>query len=415
VKLSFKFKPKLTELQLNIIEELSFHTTKLYNIINYDCRENGFKSYIEAEKEYKSNWHNQFLHSHTYQQCLKVLEKNWKSYFASIKDYKENPDKYKGEPKPPKFKNHTNKKNEIIFTQAGIRVKDNTLMLSLSKPMQEKFQVKSLNFSLPTEKLPVNFNALQQIKIKWDNSIKQWYLILIYNKEEENKITGNNIISIDLGRDNLATLTFLEDTESYLIDGKVLKSKISYYNKQIARLNSIGMKQVGDSKKFKNTKQINKLYAKRDNFVNDYIHKASKKIVDLALQHHCNTIVIGDIKGIKQENDIKSFVNMPHQKLVDKIEYKAKLAGLKVVYVKENYTSGCSALDLEEINKSNYDKSRRIVRGLFRSNKGILVNSDVNGSLNILRKYVKDKCIPKLIQSVMDNGGLNTPLRIRVA
>jgi len=285
----------------------------------------------------------------------------------------------------------------------------------LSKAMQEKFQVKSLNFSIDTEKLPVNFEALQQIKIKWDNSIKQWYLILIYNKEEENKVTGNNIMSIDLGRDNLATLTFLEDTESYLIDGKVLKSKISYYNKEIARLNSIGMKQVGDSKKFKNTKQINKLYAKRNNFVNDYIHKASRKIIDLALQHNCNTIVIGDIEGIKQENNVKSFVNMPHQKLVDKIEYKAKLVGLKVVYVKENYTSGCSALDLENINKANYDKSRRIVRGLFRSNQGILINSDVNGSLNILRKYVKDKCIPKLIQSVMDNGGLNTPLRIRVA
>ena len=415
MKLSFKFKPKLTELQLNIIEELSFHTTKLYNIVNYDCRENGFKSYIEAEKEYKENWHNQFLHSHTYQQCLKVLEKNWKSYFASIKDYKKNPNKYKGEPKPPKFKNHTNKKNEVIFTKAGIRVKNNILMLSLSKAMQEKFQVKSLNFSIDTEKLPVNFEALQQIKIKWDNSIKQWYLILIYNKEEENKVTGNNIISIDLGRDNLATLTFLEDTESYLIDGKVLKSKISYYNKEIARLNSIGMKQVGDSKKFKNTKQINKLYAKRDNFVNNYIHKASRKIIDLALQHNCNTIVIGDIEGIKQENNVKSFVNIPHQKLVDKIEYKAKLVGLKVVYAKENYTSGCSALDLENINKANYDKSRRIVRGLFRSNKGILVNSDVNGSLNILRKYVKDKCIPKLIQSVMDNGGLSTPLRIRVA
>ena len=415
MKLSFKFKPKLTELQLNIIEELSFHTTKLYNIVNYDCRENGFKSYIEAEKEYKDNWHNQFLHSHTYQQCLKVLEKNWKSYFASIKDYKKNPNKYKGEPKPPKFKNHTNKKNEVIFTEAGIRVKNNILMLSLSKAMQKKFQVKSLNFSIDTEKLPVNFEALQQIKIKWDNSIKQWHLILIYNKEEENKVTGSNIMSIDLGRDNLATLTFLEDTESYLIDGKVLKSKISYYNKEIARLNSIAMKQVGDSKKFKNTKQINKLYAKRDNFVNNYIHKASRKIIDLALQHNCNTIVIGDIEGIKQENNVKSFVNMPHQKLVDKIEYKAKLVGLKVVYVKENYTSGCSALDLENINKANYDKSRRIVRGLFRSNKGILINSDVNGSLNILRRYVKDKCIPKLIQSVMDNGGLNTPLRIRVA
>jgi transposase len=133
------------------------------------------------------------------------------------------------------------------------------------------------------------------------------------------------------------------------------------------------------------------------------------------MRHNCNTIVIGNIEGIKQENKVKSFVNMPHQKLVDKIEYKAKLVGLKVVYVKENYTSGCSALDLENINKANYDKSRRIVRGLFRSNQGILVNSDVNGSLNILRKYVKDKCIPKLIQSVMDNGVLDTPLRIRVA
>lgn len=105
MKLSFKFKPTINEKQLEIIEELSYHTTKLYNIINYDLRKTGIKNYYDIEKEYKLNWHCDFLHSHTRQQILKVLEQNWKSYFASIKDYKVNLSKYKEKPKPPKFKN----------------------------------------------------------------------------------------------------------------------------------------------------------------------------------------------------------------------------------------------------------------------------------------------------------------------
>lgn len=84
MKLSFKFKPSISKKQLEIVEELSYHTTKLYNIINYDLRENGVKTYYDIEKEYKSNWHCDFLHSHTRQQMFKVLEQNWKSYFASV-------------------------------------------------------------------------------------------------------------------------------------------------------------------------------------------------------------------------------------------------------------------------------------------------------------------------------------------
>ncbi|WP_231701803.1 hypothetical protein [Crassaminicella thermophila] len=68
------FIPCFTVKQLNIIEELSFHTTKLYNIVNYESRENGFKSYVDIEKMFKSNWHCDFLHSHTRQQTFKVLE-----------------------------------------------------------------------------------------------------------------------------------------------------------------------------------------------------------------------------------------------------------------------------------------------------------------------------------------------------
>lgn len=360
MKLSFKLYPKLRVEQLDIIEELSFHTTKLYNIVNYDLRNNKYKNYYHIEKEYKSNWHCKYLHSHTRQQCFKMIDNNWKSYFQSNKDHKKNSSKYLGKPKPPKFKNHNNRKNEIIFTRAGIRYKDDTLKLSLSKEMKCKFQVQSLNFVINPDKIPVNLDKVQQIKIQWDNSKKAWYLNIIYTKEIVDITKGfNNIMSIDLGLDNLATITFRDTTKSYIIDGKYAKSKNSYYNKEIGKLTSIAMKQSKDSKKFKRTKQITKLQTKRNNFLKDYIHKASRKIIDLAINYQCKTIVIGDFSGIKQKNTSKSFVQIPQQQLIDKIKYKAKLLGIKVIIQNESYTSGCSAIDLEPINKKNYNKNRK--------------------------------------------------------
>ena len=412
MKVSFKYYPKLNQLQQNIIEELSYHTTKLYNIANYENRENGFKNYYETEKLYKQNYHTQFLHSHTYQWCLKMLEQDWKSYFASIKDYKKNPNKYLGLPKPPKFKNTNNKKNEIIFTTAGIRYKNGILKLSLSKAIQDKFQVQSLNFDMKNVKIPVNLSRINQIKLQWNNSSKRWYLLIIWENEIINKVTGDNVMAIDLGLDNLATCVFKDNPQCIIFSGKHIKSKNAYYNKEIARLTSIVMKQCKNSKHFRRTKQIIKLQTKRNNYIKDQIHKISKNIVELALTMDCNTIVIGDFSGIKQENHAKSFVQIPQQELVKKIKYKAELVGLKVIMVNESYTSGCSAIDLEEINKANYNKSRRITRGLFKTNNGMLINADVNGALNILRKYIKG--IPRAIQVARDNGRLNHPLRIRV-
>ncbi len=411
MKVSFKYYPKLNQLQQNIIEELSYHTTKLYNIANYENRENGFKNYYETEKLYKQNYHTQFLHSHTYQWCLKMLEQDWKSYFASIKDYKKNPNKYLGLPKPPKFKNTNNKKNEIIFTTAGIRYKNGILKLSLSKAIQDKFQVQSLNFDMKNVKIPVNLSRINQIKLQWNNSSKRWYLLIIWENEIINKVTGDNVMAIDLGLDNLATCVFKDNPQCIIFSGKHIKSKNAYYNKEIARLTSIVMKQCKNSKHFRRTKQIIKLQTKRNNYIKDQIHKISKNIVELALTMDCNTIVIGDFSGIKQENHAKSFVQIPQQELVKKIKYKAELVGLKVIMVNESYTSGCSAIDLEEINKANYNKSRRITRGLFKTNNGMLINADVNGALNILRKYIKG--IPKAIEIARDNGRLDSPLRIR--
>ena len=109
----------------------------------------------------------------------------------------------------------------------------------------------------------------------------------------------------------------------------------------------------------------------------------------------------------------KRFVQMPIQELVKKIEYKAKLEGKEVILIEEKYTSGVSSIDKEEINKENYDKTRRIERGLFRTNTGKIINSDINGSLNILRKYVKN--FSPNLEIAMDIGREQRPLKKRVA
>ena len=332
MKLSFKYSTKLNKKQIDIIEELSYHTTKLYNIVNYNLKEKEYKSYYDNNKLYSDNYHKQFLHSHNYQQCLKLLEKNWKSYFASIKDYNKNPNKYLGMPKPPKFKNNKDKKNEIIFTKASIRYKNNMLMLSVAKSIKEKFGVQSLNFRIDDSKIPVDFSTIQQIKIQWNNSNKKWILNIIYERKEVN-ITKDydDIMAIDLGMNNLATIIFQNNKNSYIVDGKYIKSKNSYYNKRIASLTSISMKQNKNSKYFKRTKKLIELQNKRNNFVKDYIHKASKKIIDLAIINKCHTIVIGDFKGVKQNNKAKSFVQTPQIDLVNKLKYKAELLGIRVV------------------------------------------------------------------------------------
>ena len=170
------------------------------------------------------------------------------------------------------------------------------------------------------------------------------------------------------------------------------------------------------STKFKNTKTITKLRSYRNNYMNNYLHKASRQVINLAIKHKCKEIVIGDITNIKQNMDYgKTFVQVPIESYAKLIEYKAQLEGIKVIYQKESYTSGCSSIDLDGINKKNYNKSRRIYRGLFKSNTGILINADVNGSLNILRLYIKDKCIPKLIKKARDKGYVNSPVKQRVA
>lgn len=426
MKLTHKYFLNLNRKQKNIIEDLIFHVSKLYNIVNFSMHEAGYKSYSKNDKTFRTNWHSDYLHSHNRQQILKKLDQDWKSFFNAIKEFKKNPSKFLARPQPPRYKNVDNQPAEVIFTKHAFsqtlnkkKNKDNDyLILSLSKNMKSKYGVKSLNLKLNKKvlKLLGNLDNLNQITIKKDKN-DNYYLNIVFIKEINENNNNKNIMSIDLGLDNLATLSFLENKDTYILDGKELKSKRKYFDKEIKYYQSIRMKQT-TSKYFKETKKIKRLREKLLNYKHNYLHQVSNKIVKIALENNIKTIVVGNMKNIKQNmNYNKSFVLNPIQKLKEYIEYKAKLNGINYTLVAENYTSGCSALELEPLNRQYYNKSRRIVRGLFKA-KNIIINSDVNGSLNILRKYlskINNKCIPKLITSATDNGYVDNPKRIRVA
>ena len=422
MRLTFTYIIRPNKSQDKIIKELMWHSSKVYNMLNYDVKEgkekintNGILN-VEGSRIYKKyrkeNWHSEYLHSHMLQQIILNYIGDYKSYIAIKGMYEKGDKEIKGKPRMPRCKKE--EKVQITFTKYAIRKEGRTIRLSISKKIQEKFQVKSLNFLIPKklEKL-VNLESIKMIKIRKEENGK-YKLDIIYEKEEKKQAEGSNIMAIDLGMNNLATCTNIKNNKSLIIAGESLKAKIGYINKEIARLEGIQMKMVG-SKKYRNTKRINKLYEQRRNYSKTYMHKASRLIIEYALENECDTIVIGDIKDIKQNmQGNKRFVQMPIQNLVEKIEYKAKLEGIEVVKITEEYTSGVSSIDKEEIKKENYDKSRRIKRGLFKTEEGKIINADVNGSINILRKYIKNIFSPNL-EIAMDIGREQRPLKKRVA
>nr|MCR5475490.1 IS200/IS605 family accessory protein TnpB-related protein [Lachnospiraceae bacterium] len=135
---------------------------------------------------------------------------------------------------------------------------------------------------------------------------------------------------------------------------------------------------------------MERLTEKRNNKVKDYLHKASRKIIVHAKMNNVIHIVIGNNRGWKQKVELgkrtnQTFVSIPYRMLIDMICYKAQLAGIRVSVVKESYTSGTSYLDGEIPEKGFYDASRRVKRGMFKSNKGILINADVNAAYQIIK------------------------------
>lgn len=363
----------------NTIDEYCFRAKNLYNLATYYVRQefinNGkWLRYKELDPILQKEEAYKLCGSQAGQIISLTIDDIWKSFFKSIKKWKCNPEKYLGRPKLPKYKD---KNGRFIFSLKNIQYRiENDYIYFSFKPFK-KFN--------NTFKTRVN-GKLNRITFVPRGS--DYVMCILYEIEVPDvKENSNNIIGIDLGVNNLATISNNIGQQPIIINGRPLKSMNQYYNKKLALLKS-------DLKKRHNKDWSNKLQQltdKRNRKITYYMHNASKIIIDYCIINNIDTIVIGLNKEWKQETNMgkksnQNFVNIPYYKLINQIKYKAENYGIYVTTKEESYTSGTSFLDLEQPIKTNYNKSRRIKRGLFESNLKILINADLNGSYQIIKK-----------------------------
>ncbi|UUX93761.1 RNA-guided endonuclease InsQ/TnpB family protein [Methanoplanus endosymbiosus] len=360
----------------DVVSNMCHLSKNLYNYSNYVVRQeyihnqrwiryNELYTLVKCQGCYKQ------LPAKTSQQILMVFDRNWKSFFESIKDWEKHPDKYNGRPSLPKYKPKDGV-NLLVFTNQQVKIKDGYL----------KFP-KRVQLTLKT-RLPDDIN-LREVRI----IPNQFDLVceIVYKIEVKcDDLDESNVIGIDLGVSNIVTIANNFGEQPTVVKGGVVKSINQFYNKKKGRLQSIY-----DLQKIKSGKKLEKLYYSRNLKINDYFHKLSRFIVNYCKEHNVGTIVIGKNNGWKQESNMgkrnnQNFVNLPFNRLIHMLQYKAEDCGIIIIVNEESYTSKCSFLDNEKVCKHTEYCGRRIQRGMFRSKEGKLINADVNGALNIIRK-----------------------------
>ncbi len=372
---------RLTErLQLkrtNALSTLCHQAKNLYNLANFTIRQQFFANgtwyqYYDLYRLLKNHPAYKALPSHTSQQILRLIAKNWKGFFRARADWKLHPEKYRGHPRIPSYK-PKNGESIVIFTYLQCRIRQGYL----------KFPKKIL----PPIKTRIT-KKLRQVRILPRGN--HYILEIVYEYEpSELQLNKDLIIMIDLGLRNLVTVVNNKGMSPFVIKGGVIKSINQFYNKEKGRLTSIKVKQRIKGE----TKHLQRLALKRNNKIEDYFHKVSRKIIDYCIANDFGTVVIGHNKGWKYKINIgkrnnQNFVGIPFFKLIRMIHYKAELVGIEVKVENEGYTSLCSFLDGEPIMKHKSYLGKRLSRGLFQASDGTIINADVNGGYNIGRKAV---------------------------
>ncbi len=354
------------------IDNLCFLSKNLYNLANYYIRQefvenDNWLRYYMLDKTLQKTDAYRALPAASSQQILTLLDKNWLSFFRSIKDWKKNPSKYKGRPKLPKYKDKEKGRSIIVFTNQQIKLKDGYIRFP------KKVNLKPIKTMV---------NDVRQVRIVPQANCH--IIEVVYNKEiKHHDLVSETFLSIDLGVNNLATCANNIGLSPFVINGRIIKSMNQFYHKKKAILQAyIG---IGISKR------IRHLTFRRNNKIEDYLHKTSRFIVNYCIINRISVIVIGKNKNWKQSVNLgkannQSFVGIPFDKLIKQIQYKAEEVGIRTEIIEEAYTSKCSFLDGEPIGKHEDYIGKRICRGLFESLNGALINADVNGSYNILKK-----------------------------
>lgn len=363
------------------LDDLAFKAKNIYNISLYEQRQIYFqyKKFINYNDLYhivKDSEGYKELPNALGQQIVRQVTTNCNSFISSTKSYYNNPEAFYSKPKLPKYKDKVKGRFPVTFNNQQCRIKEGRI--HFHKIME--------GFTLKT-----NLLELKQVQIVPRNNT---YVINITGTKELTVPDSKEavfIAGIDIGIDNFSTITVWNNTtKPLIINGKGLKPYNKYFNKKLAHLKSEAM----TKNSLHSTKRILSLHQKRNNYMNNFMHQASKKTVDFLVENNVKYLVIGKNKDWKQNSKLskkvnQTFIQIPYSRYIDLLTYKAQEQGILVYHTEESYTSGTSFLDNEQPILAFYNKSRRKHRGLFLSNNGTKINADVNASYQISKKVFK--------------------------
>jgi putative transposase len=361
------------------IDQAAFASKNLYNAANYVIRqafikEGVYLNYHEMHRRMNAHEVYKTLPAKVSQQVLRTLDKNWQSFFRAIAQWREHPEKFLGRPCLPKYKDKQKGRNLLIYTVQAI-----------SKPAlrQGYIQPRALPIRIKT-----THQNVDQVRIIPRHG---FYVVeVVYTREPvQTDVDPMLYAGIDIGVDNLATLT--SNKKGFvprIVNGRPVKSINQFYNKRKAELDEKLMKMDAHRR---HSHRLERLTTTRTRRIHHYLHTASRRIVNLLVEEGIGTLVIGKNVNWKQEVEMgkrnnQQFVCIPHARFIEMLTYKAELVGIRVIITEESYTSKCSFLDHEPIGKHDTYAGKRVKRGLFRASDGRLINADVNGSANIIRK-----------------------------
>lgn len=306
------------------------------------------------------------------QKTIQLVGKMWKSFFKANKDYQKHPEKYLGRPKIPKY---------------------------LPKDGRQVYMLKNIQCSLQNGLFRISYKPFNQYTVKTHAQgklmqcrfvpKKEYYIMEIVYEIDVPECDENidRVCSVDLGVENFITVVNNFGEQPFIVKGGEIKSVNQYFNKKKAELQSDLKKKTGNDWSNRLEKLTNKRYEK----IKYLMHCISKKLVDYCVLHNVDTLIIGLNKKWKQENGgTQNFTYIPYDLFISQVKSKCEQNGIKCIETEEGYTSGTSFVDNEEPTKENYDKQRRVYRGLFISRSGKTINADVNGAYQIMKKVVPD-------------------------
>jgi IS605 OrfB family transposase len=382
------------------------HLSKnLYNYSLYIVRRHFFENgtRLRYERVYhftKENENYKLLPSQVAQQTIQAVDEAFKSFLGLLAAKKGGKITKKVSiprylPKDGMFL--------LIFPKDQFKIIGNKVRLSLGRGFYKKYGVRYLYFDLPAT---VSGKKVKEIRIIPRFKGKWFEIEYVYEEQEQLcKLDRNKYLSIDLGVNNFASIVDTIGT-AFLIEGRHIKSVNQWYNKRRAILQSVYGKQG-----IKGGRKLAQISLRRQHIIDNFLNQAVNYIVKHCLANEIGVIVVGEMKDIKQGVELgkvnnQNFVSIPYEKFKRKLEAKCRCYSIEYVEIDEGYTSQrCSRCGV--IRKSN-----RKHRGLYVCKGcGNVLNADINGALNILRKVAGESAIERIVSS----GCVNHPVRIRVA